>query len=112
MPHSLQIKPLLTLLATIILAVLVSGCGEITRSEYDNARSDYDSFVAEWQLPNGDTRVVHHGLDPRMDFAGNYTCATGIRVATFRNGVLIGRYFQKDQPAQFIALDMAKGMGK
>lgn len=95
MPHSLQIKPLLVLLATIILAVLVSGCGEITRSEYDNART-YDNYVTEFQLPNGDTRVVWHGLNPSITTEGHYECPSGVRVADFRNGILVARWWQSD----------------
>ncbi len=98
MPHSLALRPILTLLTTIILAVLVSGCGEISRKDWDAARSQYDDYVTEFVNKSGDTVVVHHGLDPRIDVAGNYTCPSGVRVATFRNGVLIGRYFQQDQP--------------
>ncbi len=84
----------LSLLALIIL--LCAGCGEISRSEYESART-YDEFITEYQLPNGDTRVVWHGTNPVLDFSGNYTCRAGIRVADFRDGVLVGRFWQNDQ---------------
>lgn len=84
-------------LLILILPLLLVGCGDITRAEWDAARSEHDHYMTEFQTPEGDTVVVHHGLNPAMDFAGNYTCKSGIRVATFRDGVLIKRHWQDDK---------------
>lgn len=94
-------------LALIIPCLLaLCGCGSITRAEWDAARAEYDVYVTEFPVTTdapdgtkvltGEIRVIHHGNNPSIDFRDKYTNPSGIRVATFRDGVLVGRYFQED----------------
>ena len=74
--------------------LLLAGCGSITRAEYEQANPNQPK-ITEYQTDEGDTRVVYEAIDPRIDFNGTYTCPHGIRVVTYRDGVIVGRYFQQ-----------------
>ncbi len=82
---------LLPLFAVLLLA---TGC-TYSRAEYESQRAL--PVLAEFTLPNGDTRVVY-GPDsnPEIDLeTGVYTCQEGIRIADYRGGVLVRRWFQE-----------------
>lgn len=81
----------------ILLPLLaLCGCGSITRAEYENANPHLRPHP-DYVKPNGDVLVAYPDLNPRMDFAGNYTCQRGVRVVTYRDGVIVSRFFQTDQ---------------
>lgn len=82
-------------LALVIATVFLSGCGSMTRAEYE--RSNGLPILAEYEK-NG-TAVIIYGpdYDPRIDPAtGAYTCPKGVRIAKYRDGVLVARFFQED----------------
>lgn len=81
------------LLALIPLFALC-GCTSYTRAEYEEAINL--PILAEHEK-DGTTLVVYGpDYDPRIDPAtGIYVCPAGVRVAKFRNGVLIAKYFQE-----------------
>lgn len=89
----------------IATAILLPGCGSMTRVDYE--RSNGLPVMAEHVVTEADDLsrakvgdvVVVYGpdLDPRIDFAGTYTCPEGVRVAIYRDGTLVKRWFQKSE---------------
>jgi hypothetical protein len=87
---------------------LLGGCGGISRKDYEQANPKLP-VITEFQIKDGPdagaTRVVYGpDRDPRIDFTtGDYTCPEGVRVNTYRDGVLVARWFQPSEalrPAQ------------
>lgn len=84
-------------IALILAALSITGCGDITRAEYERANADRQTQVIEIKLPNGDRRVAYRGLNPQIDPATHtYTCPSGIRIVDYRDGVIVARWWQDD----------------
>ncbi len=84
------------LLLPLLLCAILSGCASITRTEWEQGHP-YDTKALEISLDNGDQRVVYRGLNPALDFSGNYSCPSGINVVTYRKDEVVQRYFQNDR---------------
>lgn len=79
--------------ALILLPLLLAGCGSLTRAQYESANAL--PILAEHEQDG--TLLVIYGpdYDPCIDpMTGVYTCPIGVRVAKYRDGVLVQRYFE------------------
>jgi hypothetical protein len=86
-----------------LIALALTGCGDITRAEYERANADRYTKLAEFPLDNGDTRVCYGGTNPQISFDGKtYTNPSGMRVVTYRGttdgGKIVARWWQDDEP--------------
>ena len=84
-----------------LLFLPLAGCGSITRAEYESANAQYQTQLVEIPLENGDVRVCYGGLNPQiaLQTGGNvYSCPSGMRVVTYRDGVIVARWWQNDEP--------------
>lgn len=92
-PRPSLLRTLAILACTLALCFFVTGCG-ISRAHYEKEAAL--PVMAEFQMDNGDTRVVY-GPDhnPSIDpTTGVYTCQEGVRVVTYRDGMIVSRWFQ------------------
>lgn len=85
------------LLPILLIAAALTGCGSITRQEYEHAHG----LPAITENTQDGTTLVVYGPDhnPSINPAtGMYTCPTGVRVAKFnKDGVMVARWFQKSE---------------
>jgi hypothetical protein len=87
-------------LLPLLPILLLAGCG-YTRAEYEQANGL--PILATHALTEGKyagaTMVVYGpDKDPRIDpAAGDYSCPEGVRVAIYRDGVLVARWFQEHE---------------
>lgn len=77
--------------------LFLAGCGSLTRAEYEHANGL--PVMAECKHDNGDVQVVYGpdrnpGIDP---VSGEYSCPEGVRVAIYRDGTLVKRWFQESE---------------
>lgn len=86
--------------------LLLAGCGSLTRAEYERAnplpfQSEYvvtdKDDTSKSGLQAGDVIVtMGPDHDPRINpVTGEYSCKRGDRVAVYRDGILIRRWFQE-----------------
>lgn len=79
----------------LLPALLLAGCGSLTRGDYEKANAL--PILAEHEQ-DGTTLVIYGpDYDPRIDpTTGTYSCQKGVRIAKYRDGVLVARFFQAD----------------
>lgn len=105
-PRPSLLRTLAILACTLAFSFFVTGCG-MSRAHYE--KESGLQVLTEYTVQPTDTlkhaqpgdMIVVYGPtnDPRIDpVSGVYTCPEGVRVVTYRNGVMVGRYFQEHSP--------------